>query len=138
MLRNKMSHLKRHAPPSTMASHFDSLKRKKRQFAHSDCSIFQRLFFSTAKRFFRGKTESRKLNMMALGNRPVELLPIDINGPYQRTSVAFVFRKKLKDRNKVICVCIASHNDGAEMLFCRKCQVQLFIEVALEAFYCKC
>lgn len=58
--------------------------------------------------------------MMALVNRPVELLPIDTNGPYQKTSVAFVSRKKLTDRNKVICVCIASHNDEAEMFFCWK------------------
>lgn len=48
--------------------------------------------------------------MMAPENRLVELLPKDINGPYQTTFVALVSRKKLKDTNKVI-----SHYDEAQM-----------------------
>lgn len=124
-----MSHLKRHALPSTIASHFDSLKKKKRQFAHCDCSIFQQLFFSKVKRFFREKTESRKLNMMALVNRSVELLPIDTNGPYPKTFVAFVSKKKLKDTNKVICICIATTMKLKR--FCWKCPVWIALELNL-------
>lgn len=116
-----MSHLKRHAPPSTMAPRFDSWK-KKRQFAHRDCSIYQQMFFSTVKRFFGGKTESRKLNMMALKCVSVELLPKDINGPYQTTFVALVSRKKLKESNKVICICTAA--TMKLNCFCWKCQVR--------------
>lgn len=123
-----MSHLKRHAPPSTMASLFDlrACKKKKRQFAHCDCSIYQQMFFSTEKRLFGGETKSGKLNMTVLVNRSVTLSPIDINGAYQMTFVALVSKKQLKDINKVICICTAS--TMKLKCFYRKCPIHIRIK----------
>lgn len=102
LLRNKMSHLKRYAPPSTMASCFDSLTERKTIYSLWLFNLAANVFLHR-ETIFRGNKREPEIKYDGAG-KEVGGTFTDVNDLNQRTLVAFESWKGLKDLNKVICI----------------------------------